>query len=370
MEDHIRYLGQLCRVCGCNFSRKARRYSCGQHAGLLHLAFHISVNEDQPDTHPSHCCLNCYRSMPRLQQRKDAGMPYNCQIVPFAWSAHSLDPSKCTTCQHYEKAVKGGRPRSKVPKLAADIHTATDTAGQGDEMTDTENVDPIVDETPREENRASESVVSASSESAISHLIQHIRTIAPTGYKPRHQDILHLSQFIRPLPPLSLNEFQCNFCEGVIDRPVILKCNHIYCAECLIKSVSNVQEVSCQRCAFVANEPSDIQPPHNIILHSLGSLQVICSCRRPLPLSQFDDHTSNCVSEITRCGRQSLTPLRKAALQREFQIPVTKTPTSLERKAACHTMRRMMESSSSHATGTHLSIHTGGQVPTDNSFPW
>ena len=55
------------------------------------------------------------------QERKDAGILYNCQIVYVTWKAHDSDPSKCTTCQRYETVAKGRRPRSKVAKLAPGI---------------------------------------------------------------------------------------------------------------------------------------------------------------------------------------------------------------------------------------------------------
>ena len=70
------------------------------------------------DVHPKHFCFDCYRSMLSCQERKGARILYNCQIV---YVTHDSDPLKCTTCQRYETVAKGGRPKSKVAKLAPGI---------------------------------------------------------------------------------------------------------------------------------------------------------------------------------------------------------------------------------------------------------
>ena len=258
--------------------------------------------------------------------------------------------------------AKGGRPRSKVARLAPGIRGTMDTQHCHEIIDTEEQVDTFTDNPPiqkytvpdsalTQENIVPENLSSTSSKS-VNHIVQHIRSTAPSGYKPYNQDTLVLSQFVRPLPPLSLSEFRCNLSEGVIDRPMELRCGHLYCAECLIKSATNFQELACQKCRFTTRELTEVNPLHSIILHSLASLQVICSCKRPVSLGQFASHAFNCNSEMARSGQQSIiiTPLRKAALQREFQIPIRQTPSSTERKAACHTVRRMIESSSLHAT--------------------
>lgn len=306
--------------------------------------------------------------MLRCKEQEEAGIAYNPTTVPTEWKAHDPDPTQCTTCQRYGTAMKGGRP-AKQAKLADGSMHHKEAEEQANELVAAAPEDDST-QCKESEQQGDESLGGIQLEAdAVQHeesehtdIICYIQSMAPTGHKPLGQDTLAISQFIRPLPPLSLSDFQCYACKGVFDRPVQLNCSHITCMECLLQNAQSSQVVKCPKCAFLVSEASHIQPPHSIILHSLGSLQVLCTCRKILSLGQYANHAANCRSEVDITKRQSVTPIRKAALQREFLVPITKTPTSLERKAASHTVRRMIHSSSQHATSSHLRIHTGGQV--------
>ena len=226
--------------------------------------------------------------------------------------------------------------------------------------TDTDETMEVEDfNTPSENDPVPEVIVSAPVRES---LTAHMRSIAPHGYKPNTCRILAMPQFIKPLPPLSLSDFQCKVCQGIIDRPLELNCGHVFCADCLLEEARDSQVMSCISCGSRVSQASAIRAPHYIVLQSLGSLQFLCSCRRAIALYKLAQHVAICSSHNT-AGRQSVTPGRQAALTREFQISITQTPTSIDRKAACHTMRRLMQSSSSqHASPTHLQIQAGGQV--------
>ena len=77
---------------------------------------------DQHDVHPKQFCFNCYRSMLLCQERKYFLILHNFQTV--------LSHGRHTTlilrnAQHVkvmkQLVAKGGRPRSKVAKLAPGI---------------------------------------------------------------------------------------------------------------------------------------------------------------------------------------------------------------------------------------------------------
>lgn len=128
-------------------------------------------------------------------------------------------------------------------------------------------------------------------------LIKHVRSIAPTGYKTSSHDSLVSSQFIRPLPLLILGDFLCNVCDRVIDKPVELKCNHLYCADCLIQEVSNSQLLSCRSCNSSVSEASDLHLPHGHWQFASSVQLEESSSSQPV-----SNHDSNCSSEMTTPG--------------------------------------------------------------------
>uniref|UniRef100_UPI00398F0461 RING finger protein 151-like n=1 Tax=Pristiophorus japonicus TaxID=55135 RepID=UPI00398F0461 len=103
-------------------------------------------------------------------------------------------------------------------------------------------------------------------------------------------------------------EFICTICHGVLNGPVELGCQHVFCNSCIAKWLARKRE--CPYCRKqVKSEARSVVPMiHNLI----GRLIMKCEnrvygCRDTMPLEQYTNHIAACEFRIVRCSYEACT---------------------------------------------------------------
>ena len=104
--EHRTVLDNLCRVCGKAAQTKSAKvkHSCTQHTENLMQVFGISIDNDDPDTHPQHFCHPCHLV---IHKALTYGGDYKHRTSAYdGWCRHV--EGSCRVCEHYCKLQKGG----------------------------------------------------------------------------------------------------------------------------------------------------------------------------------------------------------------------------------------------------------------------
>ena len=115
MENHLKALSNLCRICGqralkrqeIKLKKKAPKIEC--HAGLIKLYFAIDINNDVEGIHPTIACHACFT---KLSDSKKANRTISLEKIEkdkksvFTYEKHSDD--ECKVCEHYNKLSQCG----------------------------------------------------------------------------------------------------------------------------------------------------------------------------------------------------------------------------------------------------------------------
>lgn len=183
------------------------------------------------------------------------------------------------------------------------------------------------------------------------------------SFRPTNGTILHTSGFVPLPPPLDLQQFTCIICKNIMDQPIGLGCQHMFCRECLAVQLQSGND-KCQQphCASTITLP-DIKTPPDVAIMSLGALQYRCgkgSCNAVFSLQNIATHSGLCTGQA--CQPQGSHTPSNISLRHLLNAPVDKTPSTIERRVLSHLTKRTMQSSSDYGTDTAIAVATGGQV--------
>ena len=157
---------------------------------MLEIKFKIDVEKDVNGVHPPRFCLPCYLSQSR---------------EPTEWEPHS-DNGNCKTCQLILKLQKGGRPSKKKKRsLSKSDSTAKSTSNEGQS------------------------------------LVAKIEEIATQQRSLRNDNFNNLFE----ASELVLKDAFCAICQDLLNKPISIKCEHIFCAECLTQLLKTTPNSGC-----------------------------------------------------------------------------------------------------------------------------
>ena len=103
--EHSTVLDNLCRVCVKAILTKSAKvkHSCTQHTENLMRVFGISIDNDDPDTHPQHFCHPCHLI---IHKARTYGGDYRHRTSAYnGWCRH-IEEGSCRVCEHYSELQK------------------------------------------------------------------------------------------------------------------------------------------------------------------------------------------------------------------------------------------------------------------------
>ena len=302
MDGHIACLTDLCRICGGRFSRDNRRYTCLDYRDRILKYYKTDVQDDNAQLHPTNFCFPCYMAL--FNCERSQGTLTTIPVLKV-WVLHS---DNCSTCSSCKQQRKGGRPSKKIKKR---------TVATGQCYPELKNI------------------------------TERIQEVAPEAYcREASNHFLLPTQFIQPAPPLTISLFQCGVCDKVLNGPVELFCNHLFCKVFFLEHVTS-GNYDCPTCHKPLTDMENIKCPSPITLASLASLQLMCSksgCRDIIKLDHLKEHQSICGQSTLSTQSNTFTPQRNT-LEQALHAPVDRTPNTLEKRVATHVIRRMVNSS-------------------------
>jgi len=278
------------------------------------------VEGDKSDIHPPKFCNTCYATLRKMQAALDSGTEYRSSLEPFTWAQHS--EMGCTSCQHFEVQMKGGRPKK----------------------------------------RKSSSVCAHSNSCSV---VEHINSVAGPRLRCTHP--LYVERFFTPASSaVSLVDLQCPMCNCVVDQPVeVCVCRSIVCAECCLTLLRKGENLQCPSCNQQHEISVDtIQSPSPVAVKLVANLVVRCddpTCSRPVVLQHLHDHLKSGCKEMAAEVSSVLT------VEQMLEQPLDTPPTSLERQAAGHLVRRLHQSPGPEANT--VTVPTLAKSPSRASVP-
>ena len=198
-EFHLKELEKHCRVCARKLARFCVKYECAKFSKDLIHTFDLTTTTDEPAVHPHQLCHGCYNVLMRARNARDTGKPYKPSVSPFNWHSH-VSEGDCGVCKHFQTTASGGRPtKCKVGR-------------------------------PQ----------SISVKSAITYL----HSVAPPSFFSNS-----ISRQLIHSPAAEDDEFQCDLCSHVVDRPIHLTtCNRLVCMSCLCRALEDAKQCQCPFC--------------------------------------------------------------------------------------------------------------------------
>ena len=310
LQYHKSQLQVHCRVCTGKLGRVS--YACEKHAKMLLECIDLNVSNDSPNVHPTKFCNNCYAVIKKISKALLDGTTARSSLQPFSFEQHN--EGSCRVCTHFREKAKGGRPR-KHKNIAS---------------------------CPRS-------------------VVDHIRAVA--GPSLRCILPLTIERFFTPAPgSFSLSDLKCPVCQNVVDEPVELACKSPICYTCCLgmlrKSDGGVTE--CPSCheehELAINSFQAISP---VVTKLLSNLVIRCevpSCNKPVLLQHLGKHIESGCKEMVADVASTLT------VEQVLEQPLDVPPTSLEKRAAGHLVRKMLHQSCESNTFTVPPGSRGGHV--------
>ena len=303
-EYHLRQLQRHCRVCSHPFKDKAYRYRCAAQTEAFWEGIDIAIANDSADIHPPSLCNNCFS---KIQQKKGL-------VEVYKWEPHTAPI--CTVCELFQSQSAGGRPKKE-------------RKNRGRPKTNT-----------------------------LSKAIQNIAEQARFSWgssKP-----LELSRFLPPAADLALDDFACQLCKCILDRPVQMRCGKLVCLACLDQfwQKSGMEAAETYPCPSCDAGYHDLVPTAaaDVISKVIGSLLLHCYiCREVVRLEHLSTHLqSNCTERSTAPSPSRLT------VGQILCRPANAPPTTAEKRVATSVVKRLLHTSASEV----VSLPTAGQVYT------
>ena len=181
MDDHKRELVKLCRICGKNIPRGAKRWEKQKKRDLVLSCYTVDIASDSDDIHPPTICNGCYARMSRLSVSRGKNHYTPAEGIVTVWSPHT---DSCFVC-HAKSGV--GRP-------------AKSTKNRGRPPGETTNT-----------------------------IIAHIRVSAAPSVAMSVDTARICSSQVNP------SHLTCAMCQCIADAPVALACGPLACCKCLIE---------------------------------------------------------------------------------------------------------------------------------------
>lgn len=252
LEQHKKYLGNLCRVCGTKCKGHIHNKNSEQSKTPLLSAFGIDVGEESESVYPPLVCHTCYLTLRQLQNAKEKERFRETHLVPQTWSPHD---SQCQVCQD-AGAVPRGRPKKCKPK-----------------------------------GRPSEDHLHYLNRK----LIHHLGTLKTPKYA---HSTIPTSHFLSTsyLPDLS-----CQICKSIPIQPIeLIPCHHFLCLSCIQAQSKSDSDITCS-CNNKALTAADVDTPSKLSLKILGGLLVQCDrgCGQVIELNNFLEHVESACTEVS-----------------------------------------------------------------------
>ena len=116
MEEHLKTLKSLCRICTKRLGRVSYPVSyspAGESKSMLEECF--GLVDTNPNTCPPRFCNTCYLTMCRIRKALRDRVVYRSSLSLHTWTEHKDEV--CSTCSMVEKRKIGGRPKSNPPSI-------------------------------------------------------------------------------------------------------------------------------------------------------------------------------------------------------------------------------------------------------------
>ena len=249
MNVHAENLQRICRIC-FEFLGKDK-YVLHNLKNRLANAFFINFNNELPLVHPSHICHKCYCTLCNIEKKSTTST-----LAPHSWKAHS--EGDCELCNKVATLKKGGRRPKRAGK-----------AKGGRPSNNTKDWSQSV--------------------------IKTLDEITPPDIIPPiiFEEDFHL--YDNP----HLNLCKCKICKGIVRRPILTECNHLYCFNCMVTYLRGKDETNsiCPECNTKILQNTLISPKH--INDMLKVIQIKCknNCKNIFTIQNYEnykEHEINC----------------------------------------------------------------------------
>ena len=182
----------------------------------------------------------------------------------------------------------------------------------------------------------------------------HIRSCAGPKLSGKTFSLL-LSRFCPPPPgSISLKDIQCPICMCIVDQPVEMPCKVPAWMECFLWLVQRGEIRTCPSCRKEHN--IEVSPIPSLILKLLLQQVLYCTCSNPVRLEHLREHLNSSCKELVADTPFILT------LEQVLDQPLGTPPSSLEKQAAGHIVKTMLQQSPDADT---ITVPTGGHVSVD-----
>ena len=112
-NNHISNLEKICRICCKGLDKTRRCKEVALYKELIWNYFHIDIQSDNRDVHPTCICEQCRKILLKVEKfpsKNAEGKIYHPQLSFYDFKPHH---ENCKICQSCTKAKKGGRPPLK-----------------------------------------------------------------------------------------------------------------------------------------------------------------------------------------------------------------------------------------------------------------
>ena len=115
MDGHKRELGKLCRICGKNIPRGAKRW---EKQDRVLSCYTVDIASDSDDIHPPTICNGCYARMSRPSASRGKKHYTPAEGTVTAWSPHT---DSCFLCHAKSGAGRPAKSRGQPPGETTNI---------------------------------------------------------------------------------------------------------------------------------------------------------------------------------------------------------------------------------------------------------
>lgn len=248
-------LQSLCRVCGLKLQGNGFR---PVESYLERLVDCYGITKSQAFDVPNKFCDTCYRGLTNYETRNYDHNPKE----PVEWSSHGKN---CKTCEWIQEVRKGGRKKKHKPGPRGNKMFLQEIQG-------------------------------------VNLNFDRYLKIAPPDIAAQDLDIDLFDENLNP----NILICKCPICLKVMRRPIVLTmCQHMYCVECVITSLSRTRNVAlplnCDVCKKNISVDEGIQPSH-LAFTIICSLILQCACGELVRVEELTAHQKQCICHPVSAG--------------------------------------------------------------------
>ena len=335
MDNHIRYLQEVCRVGGKKFSSctQSTQYSVEIYKSELMSVHKIDISKDDPEVHPQYICILCERALKRTRTHaKFSGG--GCSPV-VDWQPHNR--INCSFCANHTTKARGRPVRAKPnPTLRGSCDVSSTLA-----LSTSQATSPTCTTSQATVTAPESTNIAPPQASMVGMDIQADQVLAQACGVQRAGIELKAERFIDQ----HVAEI-CKLCENVVDNAIEAACcEELFCGNCICTWLS--KHNTCPVCdkEMIA---SQLCRPGRVLCRVLSNRSIRCDFYKPaldgcpmvVPIQHLQNHVKECAFNPDEPAKQQ--PIRAVRPSSTVAEVTTASPSKLQGNVAGSLIARLV----------------------------